>query len=103
MAEYFVLYDFIKNELCINKDKPKLQCNGKCYLMKELAKAAESQDNEKNKKQVSSENNIVFFQEIKACFVSRAFVGALEENINHCYNTTYHFSNSNSVFRPPIS
>ena len=30
--EYFVNYDYIVNELCENKDKPILSCNGKCYL-----------------------------------------------------------------------
>ena len=30
--EYFVNYDFIVQELCENKDKPILSCNGKCYL-----------------------------------------------------------------------
>jgi hypothetical protein len=31
-------YDYISKVLCINKDKPELKCNGKCHLMKELAK-----------------------------------------------------------------
>ena len=30
--EYFVNYDFIAQELCENKNKPVLSCNGKCYL-----------------------------------------------------------------------
>lgn len=30
--EYFVNYDYIVEELCENRDKPILSCNGKCYL-----------------------------------------------------------------------
>ena len=39
--EYLVNYDYIVNELCENKLKPELKCNGKCHLTKELAKASE--------------------------------------------------------------
>ncbi len=27
---------FIVKELCVNKDQPQLQCNGKCYLKKQM-------------------------------------------------------------------
>ncbi|MBS7785700.1 hypothetical protein KIH23_00190 [Flavobacterium sp. CYK-55] len=43
VIEYVVNYDYIANVLCVNKEKPKMHCNGKCHLMKELAKAAESE------------------------------------------------------------
>ena len=29
---YYANYDYIANELCINKDKPYLECNGRCYV-----------------------------------------------------------------------
>ncbi len=29
---YYANYDYIATELCVNKDKPYLECNGKCYL-----------------------------------------------------------------------
>jgi len=38
VLEYYANYDYIANELCINKDKPYLECNGKCYLETELNK-----------------------------------------------------------------
>ncbi|MBT2161132.1 hypothetical protein [Zobellia barbeyronii] len=46
VAEYVANYDYIKNVLCENKDKPMLNCDGKCYLAKQLAK--ESEENSKN-------------------------------------------------------
>ena len=30
-VEYAAFYDYIKNELCVNKDTPEMGCNGKCY------------------------------------------------------------------------
>lgn len=38
--------DYIAAKLCENRDKPVMQCNGKCYLSKKL-----KQDAEKEKKQ----------------------------------------------------
>lgn len=35
---YFVNQAEITELFCINKEKPKLECNGKCHLAKELAK-----------------------------------------------------------------
>lgn len=43
LVEYAVNYDYIANVLCENKAKPEMHCNGKCHLMKELAKAADSE------------------------------------------------------------
>ncbi len=36
IIEYFVNYDYIVGELCENRDKPILTCNGKCYLEKQV-------------------------------------------------------------------
>lgn len=33
----------ITQKLCVNKNKPQLHCNGKCYLSKQLKKAAENE------------------------------------------------------------
>ncbi len=38
VIEYLFNYDYIANELCENKDKPILTCNGKCYLEKQVKK-----------------------------------------------------------------
>jgi len=38
IAEYIVNYEYIVTHLCENRGKPQLQCDGKCYLAKMLAK-----------------------------------------------------------------
>ncbi|EDO25943.1 predicted protein, partial [Nematostella vectensis] len=56
IAWYEINKDYIAAELCENKDKPELQCAGKCYLKKQIDKVEESGDTEdkntptKNKK-----------------------------------------------------
>lgn len=44
VLDYVANYDYIVNTLCENKDKPELECNGKCHLSKELAKEAGTDD-----------------------------------------------------------
>lgn len=41
VVEYMVNYDYIASVLCENTDKPEMQCNGKCYVAKELNKSLE--------------------------------------------------------------
>lgn len=42
-VNYIANYDYIANELCENKDAPELECNGKCYLAKEITKVTQEQ------------------------------------------------------------
>ena len=42
-ADFFLNKNYIAKVLCINKEKPKMHCNGKCYLAKQL-KEQEKQD-----------------------------------------------------------
>ena len=45
VIEFIINQDYIAEFLCINTDKPELECNGKCYLMQML------QEQEDEKKQ----------------------------------------------------
>lgn len=38
--------NYIASELCENRDKPLMHCNGKCYLMKKLKQAEEKEKNQ---------------------------------------------------------
>lgn len=100
--EYVFNYDYISKVLCENKAKPKMQCNGKCHLMKELAKASE---NEKpissDKKSSTQEFEILFLEEIRSFRIASIFYHKqLQFNTN--YSNLYFRLNSTSVFRPPI-
>ena len=48
IIEYHVNYDYIANVLCENKDRPYLECNGKCYLEKQLKKVNHSNHDHKS-------------------------------------------------------
>ena len=44
VLDYAVNYEYIKEVLCINKDVPEMQCDGKCYLRTQLAEVEEEQE-----------------------------------------------------------
>ena len=41
VLDYLVNYDYIAEQLCENRDKPVLACNGKCYLGEQLKDSRE--------------------------------------------------------------
>jgi len=102
VVDYLVNYDYVSKVLCVNKDKPMLHCNGKCHLMKELAKAAE------NEKPLNSEKKSILKQETETlyCEVIAAFF-SLTYLLDTSRNKVAHYSNlytsiaSSSVFHPP--
>ena len=57
---YVVNKEYVSQKLCENKDIPMLNCNGKCYLSKQLEKAESAlkdlENNHKNNRPVLSEN-----------------------------------------------
>jgi hypothetical protein len=83
--------------LCENTDKPELQCNGKCQLMK----VAQSQDKKEN-----TPENIVDFKEL-ILYPSPAISFELlrkiyvKKELISSYINLYSFNNSNNCFHPP--
>jgi hypothetical protein len=54
IMEYYANYDYIATVLCENKDKPYLECNGKCYLQKQLKEV--NHDNHEHKSTIPQIN-----------------------------------------------
>ena len=101
VLEYVVNYDYIVNELCENKLKPELKCNGKCHLTKELAKASEgNSDNSSDKKITFEQTEIVFFQEIKPIEIRQIYF-LNETSIGNNYSNLCFHLNDCAFFQPP--
>lgn len=101
VLEYVVNYEYISKVLCINKDKPKMHCNGKCHLMQELAKASDAEKPiSSDKKGTSQIIEVLFFEEIKSFRIKPIYFGT-KEKINKSYSNLYFYLNSSSVFHPP--
>lgn len=102
VVDYVLNYDYIRTVLCENKAKPKLSCNGKCHLMKQLAKASEQEDsNQKNNKsQVKVEWEFPFMQ-ANVHENSTAFHSMARTISIFSYSNLYQFSAEIGVFHPP--
>lgn len=101
VLEYAINYDYIVKELCENRDKPKMACNGKCHLMKELAKASEKETPvSSDKKSAHHEFEVLFFED-KNYSLSLNQEFPIESNLNSEYSNLYFYQNSILVFHPP--
>ena len=102
---YELNIDYIIETYCVNKDKPQLQCNGKCHLAKQL-----QIQNDENSTKGNVNTTAVLecfypifnnFQEYKSSVKTMDFFPK-RNHINH-YANTYSFLRDVSLFRPPIS
>lgn len=101
VIDYGVNYDYISQVLCENKDKPQMHCNGKCHLMKEMAKESESEKPiSSDKKSGAFEKEILFFQIIHSFeTIQDSYPTTTKMNVS--YSNLYSYLNSNAVFHPP--
>jgi hypothetical protein len=102
VIDYVVNYEYISTVLCVNKAKPKLQCNGKCHLMKELAKTSENEAPISSDKKIASQQfEVLFLEEIKSFKIAPVYFFETQK-ANTDYSNLYFRLNSASVFHPPI-
>ena len=99
--EYAFNYDYISKVLCINKDKPELNCNGKCYLMSKLAE--ESKSKEDNNKSIPLEHSfsLLFFEEIQEMYSPLHF--SYNKQLAYSFDkNNYSFNFFVTLIKPPI-
>lgn len=93
---------YIAKNLCINKSRPWLHCNGHCYFMQKIKQAEENE-----KKEAAKDNlnklEISFFQE-PFHFASPVPV-VLKSGASSYPGYAYHYSSQflDTIFRPPKS
>jgi hypothetical protein len=101
VLDYVANYDYIAKILCENKEKPELKCNGKCHLMKEMAKASENEKPlSQDKKSSIQESEILFVQQFPFFEIKFIPTSSLKE-INLYYTNLYCYNKIESVFHPP--
>lgn len=91
---------YIAENLCINKARPWLHCNGHCYFIKKVKQAAENE-----KKQGEKDNlkrlEISFFQELsQLCFFAPVVLKSIQSSFP-AYSYQYSNHYIDTIFRPP--
>lgn len=101
ILDYALNYNYISAELCENRNTPKLECNGKCHLKKELAKALKNETPSSNEKKGEiTETILLYFENIPVFNFQNNQKVILE--INSRYKNLYVYLNTYFVFHPPI-
>lgn len=100
VLDYIVNYDYIANELCVNKAKPQMHCNGKCHLMKELAKAAEEQKQQSDKKSAQHDAEALFCEAVADFNFSQLTIIRILKN-ETAYTNLYSHNAAVFFFHPP--
>ena len=57
--DFYANQSFVSKNLCENRNKPQLHCNGKCQLQKKLNQAANN-DKQNPERKVESSNEVLF-------------------------------------------
>jgi len=96
---YHINKEYISNQLCINKNKPALHCNGRCYLSKQLKKAEEG---EKQSTQSFKEKDEIFSDDMHA--LSVAYFPVYSVDYFAPYSTAEPCAdNYNALIKPPAA
>ncbi len=100
-----VYYQLHINEIvekyCVNKDKPELQCNGKCHLAQQIKTTVRTEQQD-----VVAELSIafypVYYQSIPKNFIT---IGRYSEDkdLDSEYVSSYFYLQVSKVDRPPIA
>ncbi len=96
--EYAINYDYISEVLCINKDKPELHCEGKCYVVKQLEK--QKSEDFKLLKIAEEEYPIGFVEFTTIPTNTKELIITTEKTYFH--QQDYSFIADYSIFHPPI-
>ena len=97
-ANYQINKDAITKIFCINKDKPKMQCNGKCHLKKELEK--ETKKDELPTNPVKEKSEFQFFSPTPSH--KRFIASFVVIKYSSYFLTLFSDKHVNIILHPPI-
>lgn len=102
VALYEVNKDYIAKQLCENRAKPKMHCNGKCYLKKQLKKVDDTEHKQNSGPESKSENTPLVVFIIPA--VSQPAAGFSDPGVLQHYSNYRSIIGVNTlkdIFHPP--
>lgn len=94
---YVINQDYILEFLCINRDKPELECNGKCYLMQMIEE--KNDDKGKNPPRIVMEDYPIGFVELQS--LANVIVPEEYRAMGYLYDNKYSYRYSYLDFHPP--
>ena len=101
VIDYTINKDYIAKNLCENRNRPTLHCNGKCQLMKKMA----LEDDQTNKTNSASSVAKAPFTEVlfNAAFAFTQLTACASDSLyNDFYLVAIPSSFHSSIFHPPL-
>ena len=101
VIDYTINKDYIAKNLCENRNRPTLHCNGKCQLMKKMA----LEDDQTNKTNSASSVAKAPFTEVlfNAAFALTHLTACASDSLyNDFYLVAISSSFHSSIFHPPL-
>jgi len=98
--DYTINRTYIIENFCVNKDKPLLQCDGKCFLAEQLKKAQDQKENQAGGIEFNRDFGIFILQESS---ISLTNFSSTILNHGATYQEDYRVSQLVDIFHPPKS
>jgi len=100
LLDYQVNKEYISQNLCENKSRPMLHCNGKCQLSKKLAAENEQNNNPTSNHTVKTGlSEILFIQPLPVFSLSENV--SMRKNLYPAYVMVAYSAPLSSIFHPP--
>ena len=99
VLQYDLNKNYIAQNLCENRNKPKCCCNGKCFLKKQLAKN-DKEENSSNSNSKKDKSEVLLFAQERKQFNSNHLIDISSKHfLCNSYFIPQHFYGT--VFHPP--
>lgn len=93
---------YIAKVLCVNKERPWMHCNGRCYLMKKLKAATDKEKKQQEKENLNRVATSFFKVPFQMVFTEPLILQAQQFRFP-TYHYRYNSSYIETIFRPPKS
>lgn len=97
-TDYLFNQEKITAAFCENKDKPKLKCEGKCHLSKEISKQEKQEGSSKSLKEI---NEFPLFKDVRSFQLNN--LNPVNYNPFWLYNSNQAEGYYNTLFKPPAA
>ena len=102
--DYEMRKDYIAKTLCVNRNKPKLNCNGKCYLAKKLAQAEKQEQRQAEQDYLASLIYQVMDTGNSFWFPSQSIISEKDSTLTFRYKSAFLGRLvAGNIFRPPLA
>ncbi len=98
-ADFIINNEYIATVLCINKEKPEIHCNGKCYLKMQLGK--EEKKKQSQEKTLKDNSNVQFISEPFSTGLHLEVALAIEKEASDYYRQISSQELAFAIFHPP--